>query len=57
MARAPAARVENIFSGEAKPNSLCWPEQLDLSQLRDYDNKSNPYGDNFDEAWTQTPTA
>ncbi len=29
-------------------NSFWWPNQLDLSPLRDHDNRSNPYGENFD---------
>ena len=41
---------ENMFSGKAKPNSFWWPDQVDLGQLRDHDNKSNPYGDDFDYA-------
>ena len=50
IAIAPAAQSENMFSGKAKPNSFWWPEQLDLSPLRDHDQKSNPYGDDFDYA-------
>ncbi len=34
----------------AKTNQFWWPDQLDLSQLRDHDNRSNPYGDDFDYA-------
>lgn len=34
----------------AKPNSFWWPEQLDLSPLRDHDSRSNPYGDDFNYA-------
>lgn len=33
---------------QAKPNQFWWPEQLNLSALRDHDKISNPYGDNFD---------
>jgi len=36
--------------GKAKPNSFWWPDQLDLSSLRDHDASSNPYGDDFDYA-------
>jgi catalase-peroxidase len=45
-----------MFSGlaaaeaEPKPNSFWWPEQLDLSPLRDHDASSNPYGEDFDYA-------
>jgi len=37
-------------SGMAKPNNFWWPEQLDLSPLRDHDQRSNPLGDDFDYA-------
>ena len=50
IAIAPAAQAENMFSGKAKPNSFWWPDQVDLGALRDHDDKSNPYGDNFDYA-------
>ncbi len=33
-----------------KSNSFWWPDQLDLSTLRDHDGRSNPYGENFDYA-------
>lgn len=50
IAIAPAAQSENMFSGKAKPNSFWWPDQVNLSSLRDHNDKSNPYGDNFDYA-------
>jgi catalase-peroxidase len=50
IAISPAAQTENMFSGKAKPNSFWWPDQVDLGPLRDHDNKSNPYGDEFDYA-------
>jgi len=50
IAITPAAQSENMFSGKAKPNSFWWPEQVDLSPLRDQDKTSNPYGDDFDYA-------
>jgi catalase-peroxidase len=42
-------------SGQAKegqpvPNKFWWPDQLDLSSLRDHDVRSNPYGSDFDYA-------
>lgn len=37
-------------SGEAKRNNFWWPEQLDLSALRDHDTRSNPLGADFDYA-------
>ena len=36
--------------GQAKTNQFWWPEQLDLSALRDRDTRSNPYGPDFDYA-------
>jgi catalase-peroxidase len=33
-----------------KSNQFWWPDQLDLSKLRDHDSRSNPYGDDFDYA-------
>jgi catalase-peroxidase len=36
--------------GEAKPNKFWWPEQVDLSPLRDHGIESNPYGAGFDYA-------
>ncbi|MCF6226591.1 MAG: catalase/peroxidase HPI [Xanthomonadales bacterium] len=41
---------ENTFSSKAKPNNFWWPDQVDLSPLRDHDDLSNPYGDDFDYA-------
>ncbi len=35
---------------QAKPNSFWWPDQLDLSSLRDHDSRSNPYGKDFNYA-------
>ena len=39
-----------VAQAEPKPNSFWWPEQLDLSPLRDHDASSNPYGEDFDYA-------
>ena len=50
IAIAPTAQSENMFSGKAKANSFWWPDQVDISPLRDHDSKSNPYGDDFDYA-------
>ncbi len=50
MALSSPAWSENMFSHKAKPNSFWWPEQVDLSMLRDHDNESSPYGDDFDYA-------
>ena len=35
---------------QPKNNKFWWPEQLDLSQLRDHDTRSNPLGEDFDYA-------
>ena len=45
VAAAPAMAM-----GEAKPNKFWWPEQVDLSPLRDQGIESNPYGADFDYA-------
>ena len=38
-------------SNQPKSNNFWWPEQLDLSSLRDHDQRSNPYhGDDYDYA-------
>ena len=34
--------------GQAKSNQFWWPDQLNLSALRDHDSRSNPYGPDFD---------
>ncbi len=36
--------------GEPKPKQFWWPDQLDLSQLRQHDAKSNPLDKDFDYA-------
>ncbi|WGL17338.1 catalase/peroxidase HPI [Microbulbifer bruguierae] len=36
--------------GEPKSNQFWWPDQLDLSPLRDHAKSSNPMGDDFDYA-------
>ena len=45
--------------GQARSNQFWWPEQVDLSPLRDHDARSNPYGDDFDyaEAFSQLDLA
>ncbi|MGI9284325.1 MAG: catalase/peroxidase HPI [Pseudomonadales bacterium] len=39
-----------VTAGQAKPNQFWWPDQLDLSALRDHDTRSNPMGDDFNYA-------
>jgi catalase-peroxidase len=34
--------------GAARPNQFWWPDQLDLSPLRQHAAESNPLGDDFD---------
>ena len=36
--------------GEVRTNKFWWPDQLDLSPLRDHDARSNPLGEDFDYA-------
>ena len=46
----PEAAPESPFSsGEAKPNSHWWPDQLDLRALR-HNASASPYGPDFDYA-------
>ncbi|NNL35694.1 MAG: catalase-peroxidase, partial [Silicimonas sp.] len=45
MASAPA-----VAQSKAKSNQFWWPEQLDLSPLRQHAAESNPMGENFDYA-------
>jgi len=45
VASSPAAAEDN-----ARSNQFWWPENLDLSPLRDHDAASNPMGDDFDYA-------
>ena len=35
---------------QTKTNQFWWPEQLNLSSLRDHDERANPLGENFDYA-------
>jgi catalase-peroxidase len=45
-----AATAAPGASGAPKPNQFWWPEQLDLSVLRQHDARSNPLGADFDYA-------
>ncbi|MED5421938.1 MAG: peroxidase family protein, partial [Pseudomonadota bacterium] len=47
---AGAKGTGTVAMGAAKPNNFWWPDQLDLSPLRDHDARSNPYGEDFDYA-------
>ena len=56
----PAAHAAvSIKEGAAKPNRFWWPEQVDLSPLRDH-HQTGPYGSDFDyraalPRWTMQP--
>ncbi|MEH8015747.1 catalase/peroxidase HPI [Rheinheimera muenzenbergensis] len=39
-----------VQAGAIRSNQFWWPQQLDLSVLRDHDDRSNPYGANFSYA-------
>lgn len=43
-----ATGTGSVIAGQAKSNQFWWPDQLDLSALRDHDYRSNPYGADFD---------
>jgi catalase-peroxidase len=45
-----ANREAMVASDQPKSNQFWWPDQLDLSSLRDHDPRSNPFGENFDYA-------
>ena len=40
----------NVLAGQAKPNQFWWPDQLDLSALRDHDQRSSPMSGDFNYA-------
>ncbi len=45
-----AAGSGHAAQGQPKSNQFWWPDQLDLTPLRDHDERSNPYGPDFDYA-------
>ena len=45
-----AMGMGTVAPTQAKSNQFWWPNQLDLSPLRDHDVRSNPAGENFDYA-------
>ncbi|MCG3205831.1 MAG: Catalase-peroxidase 2 [Elusimicrobia bacterium] len=47
VAASPSSVMEK---GKAKTNQFWWPEQLDLTPLRQQSPKSNPYGEKFNYA-------
>lgn len=42
-----ATGTGTVVQNQAKSNLFWWPNQLDLSALRDHDARSNPLGENF----------
>jgi catalase-peroxidase len=51
LATSPAVNSSpDRTQSEPKSNQFWWPDQLDLSALRDHDARSNPLGDGFDYA-------
>ena len=51
IAAAPFMHGDDAFADSmAKPNQFWWPENVDLSPLRDHGAESNPMGDDFDYA-------
>jgi len=45
-----SSHVTADTAGQAKPNAFWWPEQVDLSPLRQHNPSSNPMGAGFDYA-------
>lgn len=45
-----ALSTSTFAAGEAKTNQFWWPEQLNLSPLRQHGAESNPYGEQFNYA-------
>ena len=45
-----AIGMGTVAPGQAKSNQFWWPDQLDLSPLRDHDARSNPAGEDFSYA-------
>ncbi len=43
-----AVGMGKVAPNQAKSNLFWWPDQLDLSALRDHDARSNPLGEDFD---------
>lgn len=44
------AVIGKMTKEDRRSNQFWWPDQLDLSALRDHDSRSNPYGEDFDYA-------
>jgi len=51
IAALPLVSTQSVRAqGEPKPNQFWWPDQLDLSPLRQHAAESNPQGARFDYA-------
>jgi catalase-peroxidase len=50
IALSSMAISKTVLAAEAKTNQFWWPEQLNLSPLRQHSAESNPYGEDFDYA-------
>ena len=50
VALALVTQAARADAGEVRSNQFWWPDQLDLSSLRDHDARSNPLGEGFDYA-------
>ncbi|MDP2389205.1 MAG: catalase-peroxidase, partial [Acidobacteriota bacterium] len=51
VAALPLVSTHTVYAqGVPQPNQFWWPDQLDLSPLRQHAAKSNPLGDQFDYA-------
>jgi catalase-peroxidase len=49
IAISPAVSISTVQADDArKTNQFWWPDQLELSPLRDHDTRSNPLGEDFD---------
>ena len=47
---ATAVALQANAAEQVKTNSFWWPDQLNLSPLRDHDGRSNPLGETFSYA-------
>ena len=50
LAALPLLLTEAVKAQEPKPNEFWWPDQIDLSPLRQHAAESNPLGEGFDYA-------
>jgi len=50
MSKAAGSKGNAASTAQASSNLFWWPDQLDLSQLRNHDRRSNPLGEDFNYA-------